>query len=76
MLIHQMVTSCDATDEKFENFVEGIAVLAQGATGRWCEVLNFGPTEAKRLIDAGNEVLTIEEARAKIEASGNGWPDF
>ncbi len=76
MLVSKFVTECDETGQKFETGQAGLAVLAQGATGRWCEVLHLGTEVMARLVSEGCEVLTHEEAHDRIDASGNGWGDF
>lgn len=72
-----LVPSCDFTDTTFDAPVMGGGYLARGATGRWCVVMYAGPSQVKRHVDAGGELITVEEARAKIEAMGDGnYPDF
>lgn len=44
--------------------------VAQGATGRWCEVMWVcRPC-------GGKDGIPAEEARQRIWDEGNGWPDF
>jgi len=76
MIIHRQVKECDFTGAKYPDHVDGIAYIAQGNTGRWCEVLWGGPEEKARIESDGEEILTEEQARKIIIESGNGWPDF
>ena len=76
MIIFKKVTECDMTKQEYFEAVEGIAYVAQGASGRWCEVLWGGPEELAKLEAEGIEILTEEQARNKILTSGNGWVDF
>jgi len=76
MIIFKTVRQCDFTGQDFDNPVEGIAYIAQGATGRWCEVMHGGPKELERLLEAGEEILNVATARQLIKESGDGWSDF
>ena len=74
MIIRTHITHCDITDRSYPNPVLGAAAIARGATGRWCEVLWFGPETVEQL---GYITITREEAYAKFEALGNGdYADF
>ena len=75
MIIYATVPACDITGQKFDPAVEGVAFIARGATGRYCEVLWGGPEELAKA-KADNAVMTIEEAYAEIERRGDGYPDF
>lgn len=77
MLIHSLVNSCDITSERYAEPVNGGAHLAQGATGRWCEVLHVGPSELAKQIEAGAQVLSRDEAIKLIMAMpGHHTVDF
>lgn len=71
MIIRRKVTHCDFTDRRYEQPVDGAACLAQGATGRWCEVLWIGP---EHLAEA--EVKTISREEAIQQIGSNGSIDF
>jgi hypothetical protein len=73
MMIARKDTRCDFSNRNYDTPVMGVAMIAQGATGRWCEVLWCGPEEAAA---AGYDknVISYEEAVAKAEASG--YVDF
>lgn len=73
MLIHKRVRECDFTGKSYNSEVDGIAVLAQGATGRWCEVMWGGPEWKEGLEKQGVEILTREEAISQIS---HGYVDF
>lgn len=68
MLIHQIVNSCDITSENYPEPTNGGAYLAQGATGRWCEVIHIGPSELSKQIELGVEVLSRDDAIKTIMA--------
>lgn len=77
MLIFKQVRECDFSGEVYGMPVDGFAVIAQGATGRWCEVMYGGPTELSRVLRAdGEEVLTVDEARDRANALPNSYADF
>lgn len=77
MIIRREVIECDITGERYDSPQAGLAYVAQGATGRWCEVLHAGPAELARVLAAKQEVLTYEEAHAKFERGEvDGWPEF
>lgn len=71
MIINAKVTHCDFTDRRYDRPVDGAACLAQGATGRWCEVLWIGP---EHVAEAGVKTITREEAIQQI--GNNGTIDF
>jgi hypothetical protein len=52
--------------------VKGAAGVAQGATGRYCEVIHIGP---EYIAERGLTVLSREEAYAIVE-KGGGYADF
>ena len=72
MYIKGMVDKCDHTGEEYPTMVEGVWALAQGATGRFCAVLWFGPHYAEQ---AGLEVWTREQCEAHAKSKG-GWLDI
>lgn len=74
MIIATLVSSCDITGQDFGEYVDGVAFIAQGATGRWCEVLWGGPEQLAKAKAEGS-LLTREEAYAEINRLG-GYPDF
>jgi hypothetical protein len=51
----------------------GAMAIALGASGRYCPVVFVGP---EILAEHGITPLTEAEAYAKIEAAGDGYPDF
>ncbi len=75
MLIPQLVRECDFKNIKYPVPVQGAAVLAQGATGRWCEVMYMGPEMLAQTLEKGNELLTYDQAVAKVAELG-GYVDF
>jgi hypothetical protein len=75
MLIRQLVRSCDYKNIKYPFPVQGAAYLAQGATGRWCEVMHMGPEILAKAIENGHELLTYDQAVAKVAELG-GYVDF
>jgi len=53
--------------------------VAQGATGRWCEVMWVCESCANKWAGGAEKVLTAQQAREKIEAGEDGltgYPDF
>jgi hypothetical protein len=76
MIIFKWVTECHETGEKYDTPVQGIAYLAQGATGRWCEVLHAGPATLARMEQDGTEILTADEARIRADALPNSRAGF
>jgi hypothetical protein len=72
MYIYGLVSECDQTGKKYHPEVMGVWALAQGATGRFCPVLWFGPEYAE---SAGLEVITIAAAERLAEEKG-GWLDI
>lgn len=72
MLVARQVSNCDITGITYPEPVDGAAVVAQGATGRWCEVLWIGPEQIKA---EGHTLKTYEEAVAYAEMRG-GEIDF
>ena len=73
MIIARKVTHCDFTDRQYGKAVDGVAFLAQGATGRWCEVMWCGPEEAAR---KGYDKSAISYEQAVAAAEVTGWVDF
>ena len=72
MFVENYVPECDLTKRVYPSVVKGAYAVAQGATGRWCAVMYAGP---EVIAEKGWEVLTREEAYAKIEKEG-GYADF
>ena len=70
MFIHKYFDSlCDSCDSPFHGV--GAAALAQGATGRWCEVLWLCPS------CASGEIMSPEYAAHLIlQMPQPSWPDF
>lgn len=76
MIIFKNVTSCDFTEEQYDTPVAGIAVIAQGATGRWCEVMWGGPSILEQEIADGTAIYCVDVARAKVNAMEDSYADF
>lgn len=76
MIIHRTVSSCDWNHISYFEPQEGVAYIARGASGRYCEVLWGGPEHKAELEARGAKILTEEEAYDEIRKLGNGWPDF
>jgi hypothetical protein len=72
MYVETYVPCCDLTKRKYDGAVKGAAAVAQGATGRWCEVIWVGP---EYIAEKGLKVLSREEAYAIVEKEG-GDADF
>ncbi len=75
MLIHKYFDSlCDSCDSPFHGV--GAAALAQGATGRWCEVLWLCPSCTSRFTPR-DEIMSPEYAAHLISQMPQpSWPDF
>ena len=74
MFMKEMVTECDFTDRKYDSPVEGAWALAQGASGRYCCVMFVGPEYLAE--HPGHEIISREEAEARVEAQEGAWADF
>ena len=73
MVIIKQVKECDFNGTKYEPAVTGAACIAQGASGRWCEVMHAGP----EYVEENNWTpLSYEEAVRIIEEERTGWVDF
>lgn len=75
MLVQRMVVECDFRSEAYQEPVAGAALIAQGATGRWCEVMHVGPAELAEMVQCGSTVLTRQQAEAEVLRRG-GAVDF
>ena len=73
MYVAAMVSECDFSNRKYETPVMGAIAVSRGATGRYCAVMFVGP---EILAENNCTPLTEEEAYAKIELLGDGYPDF
>ena len=71
MWMKTKISECDMTGEYFDEPVDGIGALAQGATGRVCVVLWASMDYAK---EHGITPLSYEEAEQYAESLG-GWLD-
>ena len=72
MYVETWVDSRDITKVKYPSVVKGAAAVAQGATGRYCEVIWIGP---EYIAERGLTVHTREEAYAIVKKEG-GYADF
>ena len=72
MYVETWVDSCDITKVKYPSVVKGAAAVAQGATGRYREVIWIGP---EYIAERGLTVHTREEAYAIVKKEG-GYADF
>ena len=68
MFIRRMVTHCDVTQTSYKTPVSGMAGIARGATGRWCEVMWFGPEYIKK---HGLKATPYNEAVKYVESLGD-----
>jgi hypothetical protein len=73
MFVEKYITECDFTERKYETPVLGAAVVARGATGRYCEVIHAGPEFLK---EKGVVVVPYDQAVIEVQALGNGFVDF
>ena len=76
MYIFKKVSECDFSGEKFATQQDGVAVIAQGATGRWCEVLHGGKSALEDVLAKGATVYTAEQAREIVDSKENSWAEF
>jgi hypothetical protein len=77
MYVKRKVNDCDFTGEKYATAQDGFAVVCRGATGRWCEVMWGGPTAMAEQNISEADLLSYEQAYAKIEELGDGnYADF
>lgn len=76
MYVKGKVDACDFSDRKYNPPADGVHLVSQGASGRWCCVMDMGPEEVVRQ-GITDLVLTHEQAVAKVEAKGDGgWVEF
>ena len=76
--IARWVNSCDFTQTEYSESVEGVAAIARGASGRWCEVM-WGGSEYKAELEEKNvPILSYEDAYKWVEENGEegDWCDF
>ena len=73
MFISAKISECDFNNITYPTPVTGAAALARGATGRWCEVLWFGPEWIAEHPEV--ELLSRDEASKRVEALGE-YADF
>ena len=67
MFYSRLVSQCDFLDKTYSTKVMGAAALAQGATGRWCEVMWAGPEFLKE-----NNIIPISYDQAVDAAQTSG----
>ena len=60
--------NCDYCNEKPVQNVKGYADVAQGATGRWCEVMWVCDNCGDERVKNGAHALHVTEARERINA--------
>ena len=72
MFVAGKVSACDFYDYRYSEPVDGVWMIARGATGRYCPVMCAGP---EWLAKNPVELLSMEEAEKKVEELG-GWLDF
>ena len=72
MFVQRLVTQCDMSGRVYSEPTEGAAIVTQGATGRWCEVLWVGPEHVNEVCA---NVKTYDEAVAYASMRG-GEIDF
>lgn len=69
-------SKCDwCHKEKGTSYKRGYAYIAQGATGRWCEVMwlcDACGAEQEEISPA----VDVEAARQKVSAMPGSWADF
>lgn len=73
MYVEALVNGCDFTNKNYDVLRSGAWFVGPGATGRWCIVMCAGP---EFLAENNIKPISIQEAYAKIEKSGNGYADF
>lgn len=77
MIYRKTVTSCDFSGKSFPDAPQaGCAFVAQGATGRWCEVMYGGEAILAQEVKSGNEILSYDEARRRCNEMENSYADF
>lgn len=76
MIIYKKVTECDFYGTQYDTPADGCAVLVRGATGRYCEVMHGGESILAQHIDRGDDIYTVDEARAIVNAEPGSYADF
>ena len=67
-VIDMPIRFCDMNQIKYDRPVQGAGIVCQGATGRYCVVMEAGP---EWLADNPQlEVVSWDEAEKRIEAEG------
>ena len=66
---------CDYCDEKPAQNIKGYADVAQGASGRWCEVMWMCDDCGDKRVNDGAHALHVAEARERINIKPGlpGW---
>lgn len=75
---HTLTTEKDACDtclSTANSYDKRYAVVAQGGTGRWCEVLWICDVCGAQH-EARNPAVDIEKAREIANSAGDGWAEF
>lgn len=74
MMVEGFVTECDFSQRQYDVPVQGAWVVAQGATGRWCTVMQVGP---EYLLENGlmGDLLTVSQAVRQVDLEG-GYLDL
>ena len=58
--------NCDYCNEKPARNIKGYADVAQGASGRWCEVMWICDSCGDKRVNDGHHALHVTEARERI----------
>ena len=68
--------TCDFCGDNPASNIKGYADVAQGATGRWCEVMWSCDNCGDSRIAEGHQALHVAEARERIATTRQGRVDF